>query len=317
MPHSLRKKSNAQYWGPTVIRHRDRMGFALNVLNKYGQLSEEILSMCKDFHCGQQSMGCLNSSTFVLIPKKDGANQVDNYRPICLVNGAYMIVAKIPANRLKGVCGDLVDTAQVAFIPGRQLHQGFLTTQLVVNALHKDHRKGLLFKLDFAKAYDNVDCDFLLKLMAMHGFSSRWIHMISQCINSARTSVCVNGSLAGYFNLNRGLRQAEENVFMAAWMGCGVEEFPTPHLGLPLVKGCFVKADWDPLIERFQRRLSVVLPRALAHHDVPGHVGSCLPDYMHVMRKGSPDSYGRRCAQTRGSPSILFQQRNFGEPGKT
>ncbi|KAK1308437.1 hypothetical protein QJS10_CPA09g01075 [Acorus calamus] len=49
---------------------------------------------------------------------------------------------------------------------------------------------------------------------------------------------------------------AEENACMAAWMGCGVEEFPTPHLGLPLVKGCFVKVNWDPLIDRFQRRLS-------------------------------------------------------------
>ncbi|KAK1278012.1 hypothetical protein QJS04_geneDACA022673 [Acorus gramineus] len=301
--------------------------------------------MCEDFHSGQQSMGCMNSSTFVLIPKKDCAIQVDDYWPICLANGAYMIVAKILANRLKGVCGDLVNTAQAAFIPGRLLQEGFLAAQEVVNALHRDHRKGLLFKLDFAKAYDNVDREFLLKVMAVHGFSSRWIRMISQCINSARASVCVNGSLAGYFNLNKGLRQgdalspllfvlvanilsrltrraeqdrwvtglawtssgqrvsliqyaddtlmmceaeesnvrglrvilkcfdlltglkihfrkstllgintsAEENRRMAAWMGCGVDEFPTRHLGLPLVKGRLVKADWDPLIDRFQR----------------------------------------------------------------
>ncbi|KAK1278830.1 hypothetical protein QJS04_geneDACA022823 [Acorus gramineus] len=116
-----------------------------------------------DFHSGQQSMGCMNSSTFVLIPKKDCAIQVDDYWPICLVNGAYMIVAKILANRLKGVCGDLVNTAQVEFIPGMLLQEGFLAAQEVVNALHRDHRKGLLFKLDFAKAYDNVDREFLLK----------------------------------------------------------------------------------------------------------------------------------------------------------
>lgn len=44
----------------------------------------------------------------------------------------------------------------------------------------------------------------------------------------------------------------EEEAVLAAWMGCSTAAMPTKHLGLPLVKGCLKKEQWDPLIERFE-----------------------------------------------------------------
>ncbi|KAK1307715.1 hypothetical protein QJS10_CPA09g00769 [Acorus calamus] len=48
----------------------------------------------------------------------------------------------------------------------------------------------------------------------------------------------------------------EEEAELAAWMGCSTAVLPTKHLGLPLVKGRLKKEQWDPLIERFERRLA-------------------------------------------------------------
>ncbi|KAK1264649.1 hypothetical protein QJS04_geneDACA024279 [Acorus gramineus] len=39
-------------------------------------------------------------------------------------------------------------------------------------------------------------------------------------------------------------------------MGCLTGAFPTKHLGLPLLKGRMRKEHWDPLIDRFERRLA-------------------------------------------------------------
>ncbi|KAK1269088.1 hypothetical protein QJS04_geneDACA018537 [Acorus gramineus] len=43
----------------------------------------------------------------------------------------------------------------------------------------------------------------------MHGFSQRWVRMVIQCIEIAHASVVVNGESAGFFPLNKGLRQGD------------------------------------------------------------------------------------------------------------
>ncbi|KAK1313366.1 hypothetical protein QJS10_CPA06g01140 [Acorus calamus] len=170
------------------------MGFYLHY---WSIVKEDIVSLFKEFYEGNQSVGCLNASLFVLILKVEGpvAVAVDDFCPICLANGAYMLVIKVLANRLKLVCHDLTVSAQTAFLPGRYLQERFLMAQEVVSALHKDKRKGVVCKLDFAKAYDSVDRDFLQQRMKRLGFMPRWIRMGNQCIS--------------FFPLGKGLRQGD------------------------------------------------------------------------------------------------------------
>nr|GEV44811.1 RNA-directed DNA polymerase, eukaryota [Tanacetum cinerariifolium] len=66
------------------------------------------------------TFGC-NSSFIALIPKVPDANTVKDFRPISLIGSLYKIVAKILANRLVGVLGDIVNEEQSAFITGRQI----------------------------------------------------------------------------------------------------------------------------------------------------------------------------------------------------
>ncbi|GJU35051.1 RNA-directed DNA polymerase, eukaryota [Tanacetum coccineum] len=67
--------------------------------------------------------GC-NSSFIALIPKSPGANTVKDFRPISLIGSVYKIIAKILANRLVGVLGDIVNEVQSAFIADRQILDG-------------------------------------------------------------------------------------------------------------------------------------------------------------------------------------------------
>nr|GEY96783.1 RNA-directed DNA polymerase, eukaryota, reverse transcriptase zinc-binding domain protein [Tanacetum cinerariifolium] len=52
------------------------------------------------------------------------ANLVKDFRPISLIGSLYKIIAKILANRLVGVLGDIVDEVQSAFIADRQILDG-------------------------------------------------------------------------------------------------------------------------------------------------------------------------------------------------
>ncbi|KAK1292074.1 hypothetical protein QJS10_CPB17g00140 [Acorus calamus] len=185
-------------------------GFSFQFYKRFWiTIREGLLQMLADFQQGAKGIGCLNASFFVLIPKKGGPTTVGDYRPICLMNGSYLIVAKVLANRLKRVCGAIIDENQSAFLPGRSLQEGFVLTQELLACLHKDKRSGVMLKLDFSKAYDNVEWNFLLHVLELHGFNTQWQHMIKHCIGTAKASVLINGEPAGYFPINRGLRQGD------------------------------------------------------------------------------------------------------------
>nr|GFA08278.1 RNA-directed DNA polymerase, eukaryota [Tanacetum cinerariifolium] len=75
------------------------------------------------FTYGVIPKGC-NSSFIALIVKIPNVNTVKDFRPISLIGSLYKIVAKILANRLAGVLGDIVNEVRSAFIAGRQILDG-------------------------------------------------------------------------------------------------------------------------------------------------------------------------------------------------
>ena len=53
----------------------------------------------------------LNTTFLVLVPKKGGADDLRDYRPLNLVRGLYKLLAKVLANRLKKIVGKVVSSS--------------------------------------------------------------------------------------------------------------------------------------------------------------------------------------------------------------
>jgi hypothetical protein len=64
------------------------------------------------------NFGTLNNAFITLIPKKIGAKQVKDFRPISLVHSFAKLVTKVVANRLIGKMQELISPIQSAFIKG-------------------------------------------------------------------------------------------------------------------------------------------------------------------------------------------------------
>lgn len=74
----------------------------------------------------------------------------------------------------------------------------------------KKGKKGfLLFKIDFEKAYDMVDWNFLNTTLNEFGFPSQTVELIMNCTTSTSLSLKWNGEKLNSFQPNRGLRQGD------------------------------------------------------------------------------------------------------------
>ncbi|GJX20645.1 hypothetical protein Tco_0223322 [Tanacetum coccineum] len=97
-------------------------GVTFGFIRRYWSLIEKdvVAAVQHFFTSGNFPKGC-NASFIALIPKIPDAKLVKDFRPISLIGSLYKIIAKILANRLVGVLGDLVSEVQSAFVADRQI----------------------------------------------------------------------------------------------------------------------------------------------------------------------------------------------------
>ncbi|GJY96332.1 RNA-directed DNA polymerase, eukaryota, reverse transcriptase zinc-binding domain protein [Tanacetum coccineum] len=144
------------------------------------------------FNSGTLPRGC-NTSFITLILKVPNPMVVSDFRPISLIGAQYKIIAKVLANRLARVIDTIISQEQSAFIKHRQILDGPLMVNEVIQWCKRKKSKLMVFKIDFEKAFDSISWDFLLRVMHFMGFSDNWIKWISGCLNSATSSILING----------------------------------------------------------------------------------------------------------------------------
>ena len=157
-----------------------------------------------EFHKNGRLAKGINITFIALIPKVDSPQRLNDFRPISLVGSMYKILAKVLTNRLRSVIGSVVSDSQSAFVKGRQILDGILVANEIVDEAHRCKKELILFKVDFEKAYDSVDCGYLDEVMMKMGFPTLWHKWIKECIRTATTSVLVNESPTDEFSLGRG-----------------------------------------------------------------------------------------------------------------
>ena len=79
-------------------------GFSLAFFHHcWGVVERDVLAMFEEFYQHSKFEKYLNATFIVLIPKKNGASNIRDFRPISLVGSVYKILVKVLANRLKEV----------------------------------------------------------------------------------------------------------------------------------------------------------------------------------------------------------------------
>jgi len=159
-----------------------------------------------EFHQGSLPLNSLNFGTIILLPKKKDAKVIQQYRPICLLNVSFKIFTKVATNRISTIAQKIIRPTQTAFLPGRNIMEGAVILHETIHELHSKKQDGVIFKIDFEKAYDKVKWSFLHQTLRMKGFSHKWCSWVEQFTQGGYVNIKVNDQLGSYFQTRKGLR---------------------------------------------------------------------------------------------------------------
>ncbi|CAL5404505.1 unnamed protein product [Camellia sinensis] len=286
-------------------------GFNLLCYQKFWKtMKPEIMQFFADFHTNSKLTYGINSTFISLIPKLENPSGLSDYRPISLVSSLYKILAKVLTHRLKPALSSIIGETQTAFIGGRNILDGVFIANEVVDGWKKTNKNGLILKLDFEKAFDSVNWEFLFSLLSSFGFGNKWISWMKTCVSTVRISILVNGAPTKEFSPQRGLRQGDPlspflfnivaeglNILLVRAINLGIlrgvhvgsKDVLLSHLQFADDSILFSEADWDQmvLIKRILRCFEILSGLRINYHkSVVCGVGvsdSLLLSFAHLL----------------------------------
>ncbi|CAI5460012.1 unnamed protein product [Closterium sp. Yama58-4] len=82
-------------------------------------LGKHLMELVKDFTATATLPTSVKNAVTILLHKKGAKEQLENYRPITLLNFSYKVLARVLASRIKKVLHKVIPPEQFGFIPGR------------------------------------------------------------------------------------------------------------------------------------------------------------------------------------------------------
>jgi hypothetical protein len=125
----------------------------------------DLMAMFDDFHNGKLDIWRLNFAMLTLIPNEAEAKSMKKFRPIKLLNCSFNTFTKVLTNRLSTILQRLIASNQSAFLKGRHIFESVVTAHEVFHYVHSSEGQGLVLKLDYEKAFDKVNLEFLAELL--------------------------------------------------------------------------------------------------------------------------------------------------------
>jgi hypothetical protein len=157
------------------------------------------MALFKEFHEGKLPLFNLNFGIITLLPKQKEATHIRQYRPICLLNVSFKIFTKVVVNRLTRIADNVISPSHTTFMPDRNIMEGVVMLHETIHELHRKKMNGIILKLDFKKAYDKVNWEFLQQTLRMKGFSEKWCTWTDQFVSKGSVVVKVNDNIGRYF----------------------------------------------------------------------------------------------------------------------
>ena len=146
-------------------------------------------------------------AVITLLHKKGDKRLIDNWRPISLLNIDYKILAKTLCKRLHKVLENIISADQTGYLKQRSAVQNIRLVLDVIDYCNYANDPGIFIFLDFKKAFDNINHDFLFFLLYRLMFKGSFKHWVKTLYNNVIGRVINNGWISQDFKIEQGVRQ--------------------------------------------------------------------------------------------------------------
>ena len=105
---------------------------------------------------------------------------------------------------------NLIHSNQNAFVKGRSIFDAVRSIDDIVDYCKRNGWLGILVAIDFEKAFDTVNFNFLIRTLHKFNFGPSFIQWIRVLYEHSSSCVMNNGFTTGPFPLGRGVRQGDQ-----------------------------------------------------------------------------------------------------------
>ena len=136
-------------------------------------------------------------------------NLLKNWRPISLLNVDYKILSKALANRIIPLLPNIIHHNQTGYVKNRNITDAIRSILDVMDYTDRKQISGILLCLDFEKAFDSIEWNFMTESLKAFNFGASLVQWVKTLYTDVSSCIMNNGFSSGYFNVERGVRQGD------------------------------------------------------------------------------------------------------------
>ena len=170
-------------------------------------LKDHMISIFNEAFDNEKLSNSQNQGILTLLHKKGDPQLLKNYRPISLLNTDYKILMHVLANRMHTVLHKIISEDQNGYVKKRFIGYNIRLIEDIIYYQNKQSSDSYLAFIDFEKAYDTLEWEFLFKTLKFYNFGPTFIKWIRTTYKSPSISIKNNGWLSESFEMKRGVRQ--------------------------------------------------------------------------------------------------------------